>query len=506
MPPLRCAAARGRNGTAGGLSTFMKKCPNCGYERQPDDDRHGIIPASECPKCRVIYEKFSEKPAAKKDAPPQKHDSLIEKHRFATGRSTRVIINYAVASCIVLVVIYLLLFPGSNKTKTIAPPRETSQPANAPLPLPNVIQGQAAPPESGKLDDRSPPNFSFQSQRPNEQQSIADLYKKIAPAVVLIQTDKGSTKGLGSGFFISHGDVITNHHVMAGSSQARIKTARGETYFVTGIVAEDRANDLAMVSVSIPSDVPVRPLPVLSGPPQVGEKIVVIGNPNGLEWTVSDGIVSAIRGDKLIQITAPISRGSSGGPVINMNGEVVCVVKGIRTDVDPRAGNIAQNLNFCIPGEKIAGLRPGFNQSLDRMEATRKVYCYAEDNGTVVITDTPRKVTSYTLISRPDGTLDRTEYEKWVLKEMNIPRNPESFDPVAAAQSSIDKDKDELFRRAFPHKSSNAGMTLDEQQFWHNSINQLHKERYNRAVAWKNQAVLRYRYMMGVFDRYSASH
>lgn len=49
-------------------------------------------------------------------------------------------------------------------------------------------------------------------------------------------------------------------------------------------------------------------------------------------------------------------------------------------------------------------------------------------------------------------------------------------------------------------------MTLEEQQFWHNSLNQLHKERYNRAVAWKNQAVLRYRHMMGVFDRYGTSH
>lgn len=77
--------------------------------------------------------------------------------------------------------------------------------------------------------------------------------------------------------------------------------------------------------------------------------------------------------------------------------------------------------------------------------------------------------------------------------------------PPASARNA-DRDKDELFRRTFPHKSSDAAMTLEEQQFWHNSLNQLHKERYNRAVAWKNQAVLRYRYIMGVFDRYGTSH
>lgn len=96
----------------------------------------------------------------------------------------------------------------------------------------------------------------------------------------------------------------------------------------------------------------MRPLSINASLPEVGERVVVIGSPLGLEQTVSDGIVSAVREvsafGTIIQITAPISPGSSGSPVVNMKGEVI----GVATF----QSMIGQNLNFAIPGERIAKL------------------------------------------------------------------------------------------------------------------------------------------------------
>jgi hypothetical protein len=479
----------------------LVKCHNCGYERQQDDDRHGIISANECPKCRVIYDKVEKKADNEaKDDFKKKSEDLTERNK--NNQLKVASFDYVIYACIIILAIYAVVSIYDKKTdKAALPPEGTIHSVIKPVPPAEIANNQRVPVDAGKFDEKAPLSSSLNASPQSNQQSITDIVRNIKPSVVLIQT----SRGIGTGFFINHsGDVLTNHHVVVGANNVKIKTTDGNVYFVKAVISEDKANDLALLSVSIPPG-EAKPLTVTSRYPEAGEKIIVVGNPAGLEQTVSDGIVSAIRGDRYIQITAPISRGSSGGPVINMNGEVVCVVGLTTTDVDPRRGNIAQNLNFCIPGEKVAGLRPGVNYPLDKMDPSRKVYCYEEDNGSVVITDMPQKVTSYTLISRPDGTLDRAEYEKWVLMRMSIEGNPAYFDPIAAAQHSIDIDREELFRRTFPHKSSSAGMTLNEQQFWNNRINQLYEERHRRAVAWKNKAMIRYGYMMNVFDRYNAS-
>lgn len=484
----------------------MKICPNCEYVRQPDDDSHGHVPLTECPKCRAIYEKAEKAAKIKQDNVVRVESGPIRKAGLRlTSNKT---INYTIFILMIVLSVYAgaYLFGEKEIDKIAVPPKSTTFPEKRPAPPVEVANNQVQFSQADKFNEKTPLPYSEQTTRPSDQQSITDLVRRIKPSVVLIQTEKEVGKGLGTGFFINHGgDVLTNHHVMVGSKSARIKTADGNVYSVKAVIAEDKSNDLAMISVGIPPG-EVQPLTVTSKYPEEGERIIVIGNPSGLEGTVSDGIVSAIRGDRRIQITAPISRGSSGGPVINMKGEVVCVVSSARIDVVQRAGNIAQNLNFCIPGEKVANLQPGASYALARMEPTRKIYCYMEDNGTVVITDNPQKVTSYTLISRPDGTLDRAEYNQWVLNRMGLENSPEYFEPATAAQKSVDKDRDELFRRTFPGKTRSSGMTIEEQSFWNDRINQLHRERYNGAVAWKNRAVMRYQYMMSVFDRYQAVH
>ena len=184
--------------------------------------------------------------------------------------------------------------------------------------------------------------------------NLPTLIKRIAPSTIIVFTydNKGEFLQLGSGFFISqNGDVITNYHVIQGASSAEIKTSDEKTYPITYIVAGDEQNDVIRLSVNIPSQY-VYPLSLSQTIPEVGERIIVYGSPLGLENTVSDGIVSAIRDipdyGRIIQITAPISPGSSGSPVLNMQGEVIGIASFQMVE--------GQNLNFAIPSEKIVNL------------------------------------------------------------------------------------------------------------------------------------------------------
>lgn len=185
--------------------------------------------------------------------------------------------------------------------------------------------------------------------------NLPAIVKRISPAVVVVETQRGTKKGLGTGFFInSRGQIVTNYHVLFGADQAVVRTQAGRRYPVKRVVAENKEADLVLLAADIPPS-EISPLEVSGKLPEVGEKIYAIGHPMGLEKTVSEGIVSAIRklpklGD-IIQITAPISPGSSGGPVFNSSGVVIGVARAtFRT---------GQNLNFAVPGRHVLELRGG---------------------------------------------------------------------------------------------------------------------------------------------------
>ena len=189
----------------------------------------------------------------------------------------------------------------------------------------------------------------------NADEKLVDLIKKVKPSVVLIETFDKDNKpiGQGSGFFIDNkGRLITNHHVVEGAYSATIKTSTGKEYPVQGIVAKNTEADIVKLVVNLP-DANITFLNLSVNVPSEGEDIFVIGNPLGLESTVSTGIVSAVRDipafGKILQITAPISPGSSGSPVINSEGEVI----GIATLIVTKG----QNLNFAIPSDKIIALK-----------------------------------------------------------------------------------------------------------------------------------------------------
>ncbi len=187
--------------------------------------------------------------------------------------------------------------------------------------------------------------LAAQSAQPRK--DIPSIAKAANGAIVsIITSDKdGKPVAQGTGFLVStDGRVVTNYHVIKGASSAIVKLPDGAFYDVDGVVAFDKARDLAVIKahgqnfhvVTLGNSDRV----------QVGEEIVAIGSPLSLESTVSNGIVSGIRtieeeGGKFLQVTAPISPGSSGGPLFNMAGEVVGV-----TTLYLKGG---ENLNFAIP-------------------------------------------------------------------------------------------------------------------------------------------------------------
>lgn len=188
--------------------------------------------------------------------------------------------------------------------------------------------------------------------------SVQEIYERVSPSVVVVYNinETGQTRGHGTGFFIEPwGMVATNYHVVEGASSLKIKTKNGTVMDIRGIAASDAENDVVILSAILPVD-SIRTLKMTPSLPQVGDKIVVIGTPYHpqLAQTITDGLVSAIRplagGKRLIQISAPISPGSSGSPVMNTKGEVV----GIATRVHRQASHIG----IAVPGEIISGLTP----------------------------------------------------------------------------------------------------------------------------------------------------
>ncbi|MEP6925816.1 MAG: trypsin-like peptidase domain-containing protein [Pyrinomonadaceae bacterium] len=200
------------------------------------------------------------------------------------------------------------------------------------------------------------------------QDNLPELVRAVKPSAVAIETfgAKGEKLARGSGFFVAPDKIITNRHVIENASRVEIRLVNGKTYSSNGVLAIDGEGDLALLQISVPSDqaVPV-PLSIEKSTPQEGESIVVIGNPYGLEGSVSNGIVSAVRDiagyGRIIQITAPISPGSSGSPVVNMRGEVI----GIAT-LQAAEG---QSLNFAVPASRIAALKIGNIQSFSNLDA-----------------------------------------------------------------------------------------------------------------------------------------
>jgi len=200
---------------------------------------------------------------------------------------------------------------------------------------------------------------------------LVTLARKARDAVVLIEAfDSGGNEiAGGSGFFISaDGLLVTNYHVIKRGSSAVAKTTSGQLLPIIGATVVDRENDIAVLAVDGGK------LPFLTfentGTVQVGSHIAIIGSPFGLEGSLSEGIVSAKRAEvdgerHWLQITAPISPGSSGSPVLDSDGKVIGVAA-----MELRGG---QSLNFAIPSEVVVAMQPQQQQQIGHPVALQEL-------------------------------------------------------------------------------------------------------------------------------------
>jgi len=204
--------------------------------------------------------------------------------------------------------------------------------------------------------------------------TVGQIYKRTSAAVVEIavtssgQTTpfgdgQGSQQAQGSGFvYDTQGHVITNQHVVDNAQSVSVRFANGKTYPAT-VVGSDPSTDIAVIDVDAPAS-ELRPLTLAdSSAVEVGDGVIAIGSPFGLEQTVTTGIVSALHRqitapnnftiDDAIQTDAAINHGNSGGPLLDLDGKVIGVNSQIESD---SGGN--DGIGFAVPSDtvgKIAG-------------------------------------------------------------------------------------------------------------------------------------------------------
>lgn len=204
-------------------------------------------------------------------------------------------------------------------------------------------------------------------------QSVQEIIENTKKATVTIYTfdEYGSPSGEGSGFFIdNNGTCLTNYHVLDGATKAILKTSEGLEFEIDSVLISNKKKDIIKFNIKNPDGEKFAYLTLANSELKQGDKVYNVSSPVGLEQTVSDGIISALRSDShgdIVQITAPISPGSSGSAIINEKGDVVAIATFLHKG--------GQNLNFgvkmsdeilaLIKDNEFSKKNPKFNKKAD---------------------------------------------------------------------------------------------------------------------------------------------
>ena len=270
---------------------------------------------------------------------PAQYSSYDDLYDDSKSRRRSAILMAGVAVILIVVLVVLLVRRSPNE-KNPNPVTAPSTPEAVTASNPEVAPVSAAHPLTAR-----------------------EIAQMALPAVVFLSVEdsNGNMTGFASGFFVSSDLIATNYHVIRNAArvQARLIT-RDESIPIAGIAGSDARCDLAVLKVG-GGAATVRPHMLAMGNSdtvEVGDVIYAVGNPKGLEGTFSQGIVSGFRnidGVHHIQITAPISPGSSGGPIINELGEVIGIAVG--------TAGAGQNLNFAIPCSYLSVMMKNINST-----------------------------------------------------------------------------------------------------------------------------------------------
>lgn len=249
-----------------------------------------------------------------------------------------------------------------------------------------------------------------------------DIFKKLSVSTVEITAESDYVSSLGSGFYIDDkGTVVTNYHVIEDCSSANVTTSDGGTYKVTNILGYNKDLDIAILATSKKNSTAV----ATSSNVTTGETVYALGSSLGLTGTLSEGLVSSaernIGNHTYIQISAPISPGNSGGPVVNARGEVIGVACAGFED--------GQNLNLAIPISILDQITLDNPISMEEFYKTTSAYSQLDDR--VVTLGSTLAVRTITLTD-----LFTAEYvlTKWEQGEANEAALIEILDEYGAEQ------------------------------------------------------------------------
>lgn len=181
--------------------------------------------------------------------------------------------------------------------------------------------------------------------------SGSEIFKRYNAAVFMVFTSDGVNGYQGSGFFINDkGLAVSNYHVFQGTTigqeQIKLATDNEHAYKVKNVIARSQEPDFILFEVDCPTN---KYIPMAASKPDVGDRVYAIGSPRGLENTFSSGEVSQWRGDNLMQISALIDHGSSGGALLNERGEVVGITSGSFADGSQANLNFAWSIDAIKP-------------------------------------------------------------------------------------------------------------------------------------------------------------
>jgi putative serine protease PepD len=233
----------------------------------------------------------------------------------------------------------------------------------------SVVGGAAGTGLTVALGDGSPTTTTTQAGSPAAQRSTTGLdanqiYRRAAGSVAYITARGASSQGTGTGFVVAaDGLIATNQHVIAGASDITVKLGSGKQQRAT-LVGQDRSSDLALLRVDVGGR-KLTPLKLAdSGSVQIGDATFAIGNPFGLDRTLTTGVISATKRniqapdgfaiDNVLQTDAALNPGNSGGPLLNDRGEVI----GVNSQIESSAGNGSSQggntgIGFAVPSNTV---------------------------------------------------------------------------------------------------------------------------------------------------------
>ncbi len=211
-------------------------------------------------------------------------------------------------------------------------------------------------------------------------QAVSSAAERAGPAVVKVESGRGGGSGV---IFDSSGRILTNEHVVRGRVQVQVTLADGRS-LRAAVVGADPRLDIAVLKVAA-KGLPVAEL--YSGSLKVGQLVVAIGNPYGLSWTVTAGVVSALGRElptgngpalrDLIQTDVPINPGNSGGPLVDGQGRVI----GITTAIIP----FARGVGFAVPVSSVLAALARFDEIRHRDGARLGIVAAPVEGGVLVL-------------------------------------------------------------------------------------------------------------------------